>query len=142
VSISEAAHLTGKSVKTIYRHIENGKLSCVTSDNNSKSVDTSELQRVYGVIKIESENITNSQMSQVENEYDKLLRQENDHLKELLKTQEENTKKLLEAKQETIDSLNNAMHLLEDQRQKIPTPPPEAPKKEEPKSFFKRFFKY
>jgi len=137
VSISEAARLTGKSVKTLYRHIENGKLSCVESDNNSKSVDTSELQRVYGAIKIKNENVANSTMSQVENEVDKYLRQENDHLKELLRTQEENTKKLLDAKQETIDSLNNAMRLLEDQRQK--TPP--TTKEEEPKGFFKRFLK-
>jgi len=140
VSISEAARLTGKSVKTLYRHIENGKLSCVTNDNGSKSVDTSELHRVYRVIKIGSENVTNSQMSHVENENDKLLRQENYHLKELLRVQEENTQKLLDSKQETIDSLNNAMRLLEDQRQKTSPTPLEETKKEESKGFFKRLF--
>ena len=49
VTINEAANLVGKSIKTIYRHIESGKLSCVIDDNGRKMVDISELVRVYGL---------------------------------------------------------------------------------------------
>ena len=49
VTINEAANLVGKSIKTIYRHIESGKLSCVIDDNGRKVVDMAELVRVYGL---------------------------------------------------------------------------------------------
>ena len=49
VTINEASNLIGKSIKTIYRHIDNGKLSCVIDDNGRKMVDISELVRVYGL---------------------------------------------------------------------------------------------
>ena len=45
VSISEAARLVGKSRRTIQRDIVSGKLS---KCDNGKSIDTSELLRVYG----------------------------------------------------------------------------------------------
>ena len=41
VTINDAAQLTGKSVKTIYRHIENGKLACVIDENGRKVIDIS-----------------------------------------------------------------------------------------------------
>ena len=47
VSISEAARLVGKSRRTIQRDISAGKLS---KCDNGKSLDTSELLRVYGTL--------------------------------------------------------------------------------------------
>ena len=106
VSVSEAAKLTGKSVKTIYRHIDIGKLSSSQSNNGSKSIDISELQRVYGSLKIKSENVIDSQMSEAENQNDNQLR--------LLLEQENNMlKKLLDEKENHIASLKQAMLLLE-----------------------------
>lgn len=62
VSISEAARLVGKSRRTIQRDISAGKLS---KCDNGKSLDTSELLRVYGAFKAATngaqENVTMSQ---------------------------------------------------------------------------------
>ncbi len=112
LSVSEAAKLVGKSVKTIYRHIDTGKLSFTHNDNGIKSIDTSELIRVYGELKLSNENTIDSQMSQRENPNDNgmtsLLRQENELLKEILKEKEAH-----------IDSLKQAMLLLEHRKEEL-----------------------
>lgn len=109
VSVSEAAKLVGKSIKTIYRHIDTGKLSASQNDNGLKSIDVSELQRVYGNIKITNENVIESQMSEVEN-------QNNNQTRQLLQQENEMLKKLLDEKENHIASLKQAMLLLEHQK--------------------------
>lgn len=121
VSVAEAAKLTGKSVKTIYRHIDTGKLSSSQDDNGSKSIDISELQRVYDNVKVFNENVTNSQMSGSENQIDTQMRQ-------LLQQENEMLKKLLDEKENHISSLKQAMLLLEHK------------KEERPASWFARIF--
>jgi len=145
VSISEAARLIGKSRATVHRNIETGKLSRTP---DGKGIDTSELLRVFGEFKSESEHVRvhvdKKEMLQHETlesvrEHEHVqagLQAEILHLKELLKSNE----KLLEAKDKHIESLDKAMRLLEDQRQKTPPTLPDEPKKEEPKGFFRRFF--
>ena len=111
VSVAEAAKLTGKSVKTIYRHIDTGKLSSSQNDNGSKSIDISELQRVYGNIKISNENVMDSQVSETESQFDIQMRQ-------LLQQENEMLKKLLDEKENHIASLKQAMLLLEHKEHK------------------------
>ena len=110
LSVSEAAKLVGKSVKTIYRHIDTGKLSFTRNDNGAKSIDTSELVRAYGELKLSNENVIDSHLTQRENPNDnemtRLLKQENDLLKEILKEKEAH-----------IDSLKQAMLLLEHKKE-------------------------
>jgi len=106
VSVAEAAKLTEKSVKTIYRHIDTGKLSSSQNDNGCKSIDISELQRVYGNIKMRSEKAIDSQMSELENQNDNQMRR-------LLQQENEMLKKLLDEKENHISSLKQAMLLLE-----------------------------
>lgn len=48
VSIAEAARLTGKSRRTIERHLESGKLSFTQNVAGVRQVETSELTRAYG----------------------------------------------------------------------------------------------
>jgi len=52
VSISEAHKMTGVARSTIYKDIDDGKLSCTTSSRGKKTIMVSELQRVYGNIKL------------------------------------------------------------------------------------------
>lgn len=111
VSVAEAAKLTGKSVKTIYRHIDTGKLSSTQNDNGSKSIDTSELNRVYGSLKIKNENVIDSHLSLVESQDDLQMRQ-------LLQQENEMLKKLLDEKENHIASLKQAMLLLEHKEEK------------------------
>ncbi|MDE1488515.1 hypothetical protein KKI90_19765 [Xenorhabdus bovienii] len=113
VSISEAARLTGKSRRTIQRYIATGKLSLAHNDVTEKTIDISELMRVFGEIKKEEvtpndtpEIVTMSHRVTNDNDRSKL---EN----ELLKKEIEFLKQRLEDKDAHIDSLKNAMLLIE-----------------------------
>lgn len=48
VTLKKAVELTGKSKRTIQRYMASGKLSYTTNLNGHKSVDVSELLRVFG----------------------------------------------------------------------------------------------
>tara|TARA_R110002072_G_scaffold208290_10_gene365784 strand:- start:844 stop:1560 length:717 start_codon:yes stop_codon:yes gene_type:complete len=56
VSISKAHTMTGVARSTIYKDIDDGKLSCTTSARGKKTIMVSELQRVYGEIKLDDKN--------------------------------------------------------------------------------------
>ncbi len=47
ISFTEAAKLAGVNPSTIHRAVKDGRLSCVTLDNDRKAVDPSELERVF-----------------------------------------------------------------------------------------------
>ena len=113
VTINEAANLVGKSIKTIYRHIESGKLSCVIDDNGRKVVDMAELVRVYGLDLSLIENDNKVSMSDngngVENNIIH-LEKEIELLKMLLVEKD----KLLNEKDQRNADLKQALMLLED----------------------------
>lgn len=54
LTITEACASVGKSHKTIYRHIKTGKLSASKTDEGQYRFDPSELERVYGEVKVVS----------------------------------------------------------------------------------------
>ena len=113
VTINEASNLIGKSIKTIYRHIDNGKLSCVIDDNGRKMVDISELVRVYGLDLTLAENNNGVSMSGRGNEVESdivLLEKEIELLKMLLNEKD----KLLNEKDQRNADLKQALMLLED----------------------------
>ena len=49
--IKEACFLTGKGRKTIYRHMNSGKVAYGIDESGKRFLDTSELIRVYGELK-------------------------------------------------------------------------------------------
>lgn len=126
VSITQASKLTGKSVRTIHRHLANGRLSYVMTDNG-KGIDTSELIRAYGTIMSELSDTDKKEMAG--HDTTKTIPKDtmaghNDkqwqHQIELLKLELEAEKRLsnerlqtINAKQETIDTLKTALNLLE-----------------------------
>ncbi|HEK0355948.1 TPA: DNA-binding protein [Proteus mirabilis] len=127
VSISEAARLTGKARSTLHKYIKQGKLSTTTDQNTgNKSIETSELIRVFGKIsnssttdsdsvnhvsKLQQETPNTTQSLQIKLQ---LLEQENAHLKA--------EKELLS---KNLDDIRQAMLLIES---KLPTTPePVAP---------------
>jgi len=126
VSISKAAKLAGCARSTIYDYINTGKLSATTdSYKKTKKVETSELIRVFGEIKTPKEttekhdkdkqelhNRTNSETQKIN-----ALEKENEILKTLLAEKDARIKD----KDKHIESLDNAMRLLEDQRKKEKT---------------------
>jgi hypothetical protein len=52
VSISEASRLVGKTRQTLYNDRDSGKLSWTTFETGKPGIDTSELQRVYGPLRL------------------------------------------------------------------------------------------
>jgi hypothetical protein len=64
VSISKASHLSGAARSTIYKDIEDGKLSVEINARGKKEINISELQRVYGDLKIDTKEDDNK-VSQV-----------------------------------------------------------------------------
>lgn len=54
VGISEAARLAGVSRSTIHRSIKSGRLSATSKRGGGKSIDTSELERVFGALHIDA----------------------------------------------------------------------------------------
>ena len=59
LTILEASKATGKSVKTIYRHMKDGRISYSTNIDNVKVIDLSDLSRVYGLSQKPIENDEN-----------------------------------------------------------------------------------
>ncbi|MBS3857569.1 DNA-binding protein [Proteus mirabilis] len=129
VSISEAAKLTGKSRRTIQRYVATGKLSLSCNDATGKNIDISELIRVFG--EINKEKVTLNDTSKIVTMSHRVTH-DNDSSKlenELLKKEIEFLKQRLEDKDAHIDSLKNAMLLIESKLPTTPEPVAPAPTK-------------
>ena len=125
VSISEAARLVKVSRPTIYKMINSGKLSYTSVVKHGKSIkviDISELIRVFGSLDgviddvksdAESTGINSVGLHDLQHRI-ALLEAENDGLKGAVK-----------ARDEHIDSLRQAMQLLEHKHE--PSSPPHSP---------------
>jgi excisionase family DNA binding protein len=125
VSISEAARLVKVSRPTIYKMINSGKLSytsVVKHGKDIKVIDTSELIRVFGsldgvtdTVKIDAKSteVNNHGLHDLQHRI-ALLEAENDGLKGAVK-----------ARDEHIDSLRQAMQLLEHKHE--PSSPAHSP---------------
>ncbi|EFC8027656.1 DNA-binding protein [Escherichia coli] len=114
VSVTEAARLTGKNRATIHRYIKQGKLSQMSDATNTKKVDTSELIRVFG-------SLTATHATPKTDQSVALLQQKIALLEQLLESKNNE----LQRQDEHIDSLKQAMLLIES---KLPTTPePVAP---------------
>lgn len=64
VTISEAARRVGVARSTLLRHIKNGKVSKVIGKDGKPSLDTSELLRVYGDLKVTDISDTSATLHQ------------------------------------------------------------------------------
>ncbi|MEP2990911.1 MAG: hypothetical protein ABJO88_18300 [Parasphingorhabdus sp.] len=64
VTISEAARRVGIARSTLLRHIKNGKISKVIGKDGKPSLDTSELLRVYGDLKVSDIDDTGATLHQ------------------------------------------------------------------------------
>lgn len=64
VTISEAARRVGIARSTLLRHIKNGKVSKVIGKDGKPRLDTSELLRVYGDLKISDTDDTSATLHQ------------------------------------------------------------------------------
>ncbi|WP_458020218.1 helix-turn-helix domain-containing protein [Klebsiella pneumoniae] len=114
VSISEAARLTGKSRTTLHRLIKAGELSTCRGERNAKMLETSELLRVFGAfapVSVEQEK------EQVSGQRDTVTSDRNEQVIYILKQEIEHLNTLLASRDSHIDSLKQAMLLLENREE-------------------------
>lgn len=110
VSISEASRLTGKSRTTLYRLISTGELSTCTGGRNEKLVDISELLRVFGALS----GCTGEQVTEQSTERHVTgAEQQKEQVVQTLKQEIEHLRALISEKSSHIESLKQAIHLLE-----------------------------
>jgi hypothetical protein len=116
VSISEAARLTGKSRTTLHRLIKAGDLSTCSGERNAKMVDTSELLRVFGPFEQPKGEHHSGQVSE---QRDTASADQSEQVIRHLKQEIEHLNTLLLSKDSHIDSLKQAMLLLENHQAKL-----------------------
>ena len=110
ISISEAARLTGKSRTTLHRLIKTGELSTCHGARNARMVDVSELIRVFGPLEYRpSEQVA----AQVFEHSDTGISAQSEQVIAQLRQEVEHLKTLVSAKDSHIDSLRQAMLLIE-----------------------------
>ena len=110
VSISEAARLTGKSRTTLHRLIKTGELSTCYGDRNARMVDVSELIRVFGTLE---QRPVEQVSGQVNEQTDTGVSAQSEQVIAQLRQEVEHLKTLVSAKDSHIDSLKQAMLLIE-----------------------------
>lgn len=102
VNIQQAINLTGKSRSTIDRYIKSGKLS-----KTDKGIDTAELIRVFGELKLVSDSSVINQSDNAIIEREKWLISQIEQLQHDMK----------ELKAESLEREKRLMALLENQQQ-------------------------
>ncbi|MCJ6364539.1 helix-turn-helix domain-containing protein [Klebsiella pneumoniae] len=125
VSISEAARLVKVSRPTIYKMINSGKLSYTSVVKHGKSIkviDTSELIRVFGSLDGVIDDVKSDAKSTGINS---VGLHDLQHRIALLEAENDGLKGAVKARDEHIDSLRQAMQLLEHKHE--PSSPPHSP---------------
>lgn len=110
VSISEAARLTGKSRTTLHRLIKAGELSTCHGARNARMLDISELLRVFGAFE-HSPSVQD--VEHVDEQPDTVEIKQSEQIIAQLRQEVEHLKTLVSAKDSHIDSLRQAMLLIE-----------------------------
>lgn len=126
VSVREAALLTGKSRETINAATKSGKLSSSRDGKNRKSIDISELERVYPLVKtINQINTVSKTVKQGQEPSDSDVRAENVRLTEKLAASEAKHANLLNERtrergqlEDEIDNLRENLAKSQDQHSK------------------------
>ena len=125
VSISEAARLVKVSRPTIYKMINSGKLSytsVVKHGKDIKVIDTSEIIRVFGSL----DGVIDDVKSDAESTgINSVVLHDLQHRIALLEAENDGLKGAVKARDEHIDSLRQAMQLLEHKHE--PSSPPHSP---------------
>lgn len=84
LSVSEAIKFTGVSRATMYRYLDEGKISFAVDGRGKKTIDTAELVRVFGDSANRPEKISKDSIEQSVQIQAVLMKQENQYLRETL----------------------------------------------------------
>lgn len=126
VSISEAARLAGVSRPTIYKLLKSGELSYTSAVKHGKpvkTIDTSELMRVFGTIEVvNGGNSVSVKIDDASTPVNSGFLQDLQHQVALLQAENAGLKDAVNARDEHISSLRQAMQLLEHKQPLSDTP--------------------
>lgn len=112
LSISEAAKLVSRNRTTLYRLVANGKLTATVDATGSKTIDTSELLRVFGELRTSGDK-SNSRATvtmQQRETPDTTARMA------VLEAELRHARELLAVRESQIENLRRTVLLLEDRR--------------------------
>lgn len=128
VSVTKAASLAGVSRTTLYSDMDNGKLSFEQTSKNKRKIDVSELERVYGALKLNDnksstnvkpeQNLTrsteqsSSELTELAVLREKLAILEKERLRERQQYQEQ-IEQLADSLNKAQENQNNTTRLLE-----------------------------
>jgi septal ring factor EnvC (AmiA/AmiB activator) len=109
VSIAEAARLTGKTRRTIDRHLKDGNISSETDSDGVRRIDVSELIRYYRILpgRPSEENVSLG-LHESETELERIRRE-----LAVEKSKTEQLQERLKDKDRHIESIEKAMLFLE-----------------------------
>jgi len=131
LNLTQAAKAAGIARGTLYRHIEDGKVSCEKNDNGERVIDTSELLRVYKRLhndETSKGDVSNAESEQHGTPHDvQLMQQENEHLKQRLVEVEKDKLERKEREEKLQADNTRLLGIIE--KQTLLLNPPEQPKK-------------
>ncbi|MGC1068708.1 helix-turn-helix domain-containing protein [Pantoea agglomerans] len=141
LNLSQAAEAVGITRRTLYNHIEQGRVTVSRSEKNTRVIDVSELIRVYGTVNLPEKHVpTDSHrknaQSNFPNEALSAMRKELTELRELIQSQQQ---LLLEDKQQR-EQKNEAEELERQRLQQEVTELKRQLEVERKKGFLKRIF--
>lgn len=142
LNLSQAAGAVGITRRTLYNHIEQGRVTVSRGEKNTRVIDVSELIRVYGTVNLPEKRLhTDSQrknaQSDFPNEALSAMRKELAELRELIQSQQQ---LLLEDKQQR-EQKNEAEELDRQRLQQEVTELKQQLEAERSKGILKRLFK-
>lgn len=141
LNMSQAARAAGKSRKTLYRHIENGRLSVEKDATDNPVVDVSELQRVYGELNLAATGNTVGQDRDMPHEATGSAQHEIELLKLRLEMAERERDTECERREQSDEERHRLLAIIETQTKQLAAP--KEPNEEQPHplpSFWGRFF--
>ncbi len=139
LNLTQAAKAAGIARGTLYKHIDEGKISCQLDDKGKRVIDTSELMRVYGQINQPETDDERSEESPIEH---KETQEETDVvqvLRERIGGLEKQVEDLRQDKEASNKRESELLDILK-QQQTLLLPPGDTEKDARKPGFFGRLF--
>jgi len=142
LNLSQAAGAVGITRRTLYNHIEQGRVTVSRGEKNTRVIDVSELIRVYGTVNLPEKQVhTDSQRKNAQSDFPNealiAMRKELAELRELIQGQQQ---LLLEDKQQR-EQKNEAEELERQRLQQEVTELKQQLEAERSKGILRRLFK-
>ena len=127
LNLTQAAKAAGIARGTLYKHIDEGKISCQLDDKGKRVIDTSELMRVYGEIKQPETNSERSEERPIEHKETQEETEITEVLRERIKDLEKQVEDLRQDKEVSSKRESELLDIVK-QQQTLLLPPGDTEK--------------